>query len=142
MWGQPSLTFTGHEHRVPFSVDRSFEDVDVASYDVIIVPSGIVSDRLRYTDDVNKLKPKGVYGRVVLLGDAASNGTRLSLLSVTCGDGRTLEGKTVFGSTLRVPLDRLKDAMEDWFKRKSYIPKEQELVMEELPAGGQRKADA
>src|SRR5207253_6031680 len=38
MWGQPSLTFTGHEHRVPFSVDRSFEDVDVASYDVIIVP--------------------------------------------------------------------------------------------------------
>ena len=43
---------------------------------------------------------------------------------------------------LRVPLDRLKDAMEDWFKRKSYIPKEQELVMEELPAGGQRKADA
>ena len=57
MWGQPSLTFTGHEHRVPFSVDRSFEDVDVASYDVIIVPSGIVSDRLRYTDDVNKLAP-------------------------------------------------------------------------------------
>lgn len=57
LWGQPALTFTGHEFRVPFTVDRSFEDVDVASYDVVIVPSGIVSDRLRYTDDVNQLAP-------------------------------------------------------------------------------------
>ena len=31
----------------------------------------------------------------------------------------------------RVPLDRLKDAMEDWFKRKSYIPKEQEITVAE-----------
>ena len=43
---------------------------------------------------------------------------------------------------VRVPLDRLKDAMEDWFKRKSYIPKEQELVLEELSAGNQRKTNA
>ena len=32
----------------------------------------------------------------------------------------------------RVPLDRLKDAMEDWFRRKSYLSKEQQLVVEEV----------
>lgn len=31
----------------------------------------------------------------------------------------------------RVPLEKLKAAMEDWFRRKSYLAKEQELVMEE-----------
>jgi hypothetical protein len=31
----------------------------------------------------------------------------------------------------RVPLDRLKGAMEDWFRRKSYIGKEAELTMSE-----------
>ena len=31
----------------------------------------------------------------------------------------------------RVPLEKLKAAMEDWFRRKSYLGKEQELVMEE-----------
>jgi hypothetical protein len=35
----------------------------------------------------------------------------------------------------RVPLDRLKDAMEDWFRRKSYLAKEQQLVIEESPVG-------
>ena len=31
----------------------------------------------------------------------------------------------------RVPLDRLRDAMEDWFRRKSYLPKDGSLVVEE-----------
>ena len=31
----------------------------------------------------------------------------------------------------RVPLEKLKEAMEDWFRRKSYLTKEQELVVEE-----------
>jgi hypothetical protein len=31
----------------------------------------------------------------------------------------------------RVPLDKLKEAMEDWFRRKSYLTKEQELTVEE-----------
>jgi hypothetical protein len=31
----------------------------------------------------------------------------------------------------RVPLDRLKAAMEDWFKRKSYLPKDGALVVSE-----------
>jgi hypothetical protein len=33
----------------------------------------------------------------------------------------------------RVPLDRLHQAMEDWFRRKSYLEKEAELVVEEKP---------
>ena len=32
-------------------------DEELRSYDAIIVPSGMVSDRLRYTQDVNKLAP-------------------------------------------------------------------------------------
>jgi hypothetical protein len=31
----------------------------------------------------------------------------------------------------RVPLQRLKEAMEDWFRRKGYLAKDQELVIEE-----------
>jgi protease I len=60
LWGQPSITFTGHEYRAPLVVDRSFEDLGeegLARYDALIVPSGMVSDRLRYTEDVNRLAP-------------------------------------------------------------------------------------
>jgi hypothetical protein len=31
----------------------------------------------------------------------------------------------------RVPLERLKEDMEDWFQRKSYLPKGSGLVLEE-----------
>ncbi len=31
----------------------------------------------------------------------------------------------------RVPLDRLRDAMEDWFRRKSYLEKDAAVVVEE-----------
>src|SRR5207248_868961 len=60
LWGQPYLTFFGHEYKAPFEVHESFEnmsDDELRSYSAIIVPSAIVSDRLRYTDDVNKLPP-------------------------------------------------------------------------------------
>jgi protease I len=60
LWGNQSLTFQGHEWRVPFQASESFEGVDDAtlrSYSAVIVPSGMVSDRLRYTEDVNKLPP-------------------------------------------------------------------------------------
>ena len=30
-----------------------------------------------------------------------------------------------------VPLDQLKDAMEDWFRRKGYLPKESQLLLSE-----------
>jgi hypothetical protein len=34
----------------------------------------------------------------------------------------------------RVPLNQLKDAMEDWFRRKSYLPAGAQLRVEEIPA--------
>jgi protease I len=60
LWGQKSLTFTGHEHQVPFECSASFEGMDDAtlrSYSAVVVPSGMVADRLRYTEDIDKLPP-------------------------------------------------------------------------------------
>ncbi len=65
MWGQTSEVmaagFKGHEYKIPFEGHlESFEEMDDAtlrSYSALIVPSGMVSDRLRYTEDVNKLSP-------------------------------------------------------------------------------------
>lgn len=31
-----------------------------------------------------------------------------------------------------VPIDQLRDAMEDWFRRKSYLPKDARLVLTQL----------
>lgn len=39
------------------------------------------------------------------------------------------DGQMEIGST--VPIDQLKEAMEDWFWRKSYIPKESHLILVE-----------
>ena len=60
LWGQPSLTFLGHEFRAPIEVHDSFEDIDddeLRSYAAIIVPSGMVSDRLRYSEDPQRQLP-------------------------------------------------------------------------------------
>ncbi|MCC9312246.1 DJ-1/PfpI family protein [Kitasatospora sp. RB6PN24] len=60
LWGNERLVFRGHEHRMPFEVSESFEDLDeyaLKEFAALIVPSGIVADRLRYTDDVNQLPP-------------------------------------------------------------------------------------
>jgi protease I len=45
---------------VPFECHESFEgidDVELREYQAVIVPSGMVSDRLRYTEDVDRLPP-------------------------------------------------------------------------------------
>ncbi len=60
LWGQPSITFKGHEYHAPFECNKSFEQMDdqtLKSYAALIVPSAMVSDRLRYTEDVRKLPP-------------------------------------------------------------------------------------
>jgi protease I len=60
LWGQPSLTFKGHEEHYPFECRESFETLDdraLSEFAAIIVPSGMVADRLRYTEDVNKIPP-------------------------------------------------------------------------------------
>jgi len=61
LWGQPWIEFKGHEYKIPFDQpEESFEDMDddtLRSFSAIIVPSAIVADRLRYTEDINKLPP-------------------------------------------------------------------------------------
>ena len=60
LWGNSQITFLGHEWHDPFTVNETFETIDddeLRSYDLVIVPSGIVSDRLRFTEDVNKIPP-------------------------------------------------------------------------------------
>ncbi|MET0495424.1 MAG: DJ-1/PfpI family protein, partial [Actinoplanes sp.] len=60
LWGNSSMTFTGHEYKAPFECAESFEDIDddeLRSYSAIIVPSGMVADRLRWTEDVSVLPP-------------------------------------------------------------------------------------
>jgi protease I len=66
MWGQSVLTFHGHEYKIPFECRESFENIsdeELRSYSAIIVPSGMVSDRLRYTEDVNVLPPATAFMR-------------------------------------------------------------------------------
>ncbi|MFF4358067.1 DJ-1/PfpI family protein [Streptomyces sp. NPDC001604] len=60
LWGEKEMTFQGHEHRMPFTVGESFEDVDefaLKEFSAVIVPSGMVADRLRYTEDPDRLPP-------------------------------------------------------------------------------------
>jgi protease I len=60
LWGNASLEFKGHEYKVPFRCTESFENMSdevLRGYSVVIVPSGMVADRLRYTEDVNKIPP-------------------------------------------------------------------------------------
>jgi protease I len=60
LWGQEMLTFRGHEYGVPLECRESFEGMDdktLKGYSAIIVPGGLVADRLRYTEDINKMPP-------------------------------------------------------------------------------------
>lgn len=60
LWGQEKITFYGHEYKIPMDCHKSFEkinDNELSEYSAIIVPAGMVSDRLRYTEDINKLSP-------------------------------------------------------------------------------------
>jgi protease I len=60
LWGQDSITFTGHEHQIPVEVDGDLEQVEderLRGLDALIVPSGMVSDRLRYAERAGDLAP-------------------------------------------------------------------------------------
>lgn len=60
LWGQPRLTFTGHEWRAPLKVETDLEAVDdqtLAGLAAVVVPSGMVADRLRYTEVPGDLSP-------------------------------------------------------------------------------------
>jgi protease I len=67
LWGNERMTFQGHEHRMPFTVDESFEGIDgeaLREYAAVIVPSGMVADRLRYTEDPYRLPPASAFLRL------------------------------------------------------------------------------
>ncbi|HEY9705978.1 MAG TPA: DJ-1/PfpI family protein [Allocoleopsis sp.] len=60
LWGNPSLTFKGHEYHAPFECNKSFEDIsdeELDTYSAIIVPAGMVSDRLRWSEDPQNSLP-------------------------------------------------------------------------------------
>ena len=60
LWGQSSLTFTGHEQRAPLTVSGDLEALDYAEltrYAALVVPSGQVADRLRFSENVDEPAP-------------------------------------------------------------------------------------
>jgi len=60
LWGQQCLSFFGHEYKVPFECSESFEQMSddaLKSYNAIIVPAGMVADRLRYSENISTLPP-------------------------------------------------------------------------------------
>lgn len=60
LWGQQSLTFTGHETRAPITVTGDLEALDygeLSRLSALVIPAGMVSDRLRYTDDLGVPAP-------------------------------------------------------------------------------------
>lgn len=60
LWGQSSITFKGHEYHAPFECSGDLETLDneaLDGLDALIVPAGMVSDRLRYTDNFGVLPP-------------------------------------------------------------------------------------
>jgi hypothetical protein len=86
-------------------------DAQKAEIEVEKKPVPINLDRIAYitlsTELAEHLKPKGPYARLILSAAKDSPGGRISLTSATCTDGRTLQGTTVFGSKLSVPLARV-----------------------------------
>jgi protease I len=63
LWGSDQITFTGHEHRAPITVTTSLEHVSPADYQAVIVPSGMVADRLRYSEKPLDLSPATAFLR-------------------------------------------------------------------------------
>ena len=96
LWGQKSLTFYGHEYKVPFECHESFEgmsDQDLRAYSAIIVPSAFVSDRLRYSEDLSKLAPatefvKRAFGEKQILKGIICHGMWLVATAPELGRGR------------------------------------------------------
>lgn len=64
LWGNNQIEFKGHEYRAPFICNGSFEamsDGELQTLAAVIVPSGMVADRLRYTEDPAVLPPATVF---------------------------------------------------------------------------------
>ncbi|RKN36721.1 thiamine biosynthesis protein ThiJ [Streptomyces hoynatensis] len=60
LWGQESLVFTGHEQRAPLAVSGDLEALDyqeLTGYAALVVPGGMVADRLRYSESTTGTAP-------------------------------------------------------------------------------------
>jgi protease I len=98
LWGAASLTFKGHEYHAPFECRGDLEALDDAALDglaALIVPSGMVADRLRYTDDLSKLPPasallKRAFAKPSLLKGIICHGLWLAAPVVEVVQGRRL----------------------------------------------------
>ena len=98
LWGNASLTFKGHEYHAPFECRDDLETLDDAALDglaALIVPSGMVADRLRYTEDLSRLPPasallKRAFARPNLLKGIICHGLWLAAPVVEVVRGRRL----------------------------------------------------
>jgi deglycase len=60
LWGQPALTFTGADNGPEIQVPGDLEKLgygELSELAALIVPSGMVADRLRYSEDVDRPAP-------------------------------------------------------------------------------------
>jgi hypothetical protein len=83
--------------------DRLEIEVDRKPVTVKLPQAAVVAPS---TELAEKPKPKGVQARLVLGGDDAAAGARLTLVEAS-SDGRTLTGKTAWGAAVKAPLARV-----------------------------------
>jgi hypothetical protein len=80
--------------------------------------------RVEYLDDKNQAQPCPLKW---LDSFSMRNFTNASVFDDTLPVG---DGQMEIGTS--VPLDQLKEAMEDWFRRKSYLPKDSKVSLREI----------
>jgi protease I len=98
LWGNEAITFKGHEYHAPFECRGDLEKLDDAALDeyaALIVPSGMVSDRLRYTEDLSRVPPasdllRRAFGKPNLLKGIICHGLWLAAPVVEVIKGRRL----------------------------------------------------
>lgn len=98
LWGQDAIVFKGHEYHAPFECRGDLEALDDAALDelaALVVPSGMVADRLRYTEDLTKLPPasallKRAFAKPALLKGIICHGLWLAAPVVEVVQGRRL----------------------------------------------------
>jgi len=83
--------------KVEIAVEKKLVSINVAQVAVIALS----------TELADTLRPKGTFGRVILTATLDSPGGRLSVSSAACTDGATLQGTTLFGAKLSIPLERV-----------------------------------
>ena len=124
LWGQPSLTFKGHEYQAPFECHESFEglsDDELRSFDAIIVPSAFVADRLRYTEDLSKLPESDEVKQ--LQKDLEELGREMEKAGKATRD--KIQDEVI--PMIKEELERLKKRLKNFGREKEVEPLEKQL---------------